>query len=49
MRWRTVVGSGVVVLATACQAHAAGEPHSQTQLATETAPESHGHSGSTPS
>ena len=49
MRWSSVVGVGVVVLATACQAQAPVESISHRHAATETEPGSHGDSGSTPS
>jgi hypothetical protein len=45
MRWKTVVGVGVVVLATACQSHAPAGLGARTDTGTE--PESHGGSGST--
>ena len=45
MRWKTVVGIGVVVLATACQGQVPADPDAHTQPVTE--PESHGDSGST--
>ena len=49
MRWSSVVGVGVVVLATACQAQAPVETSSHRHVAMETEPGSHGDSGSTPS